>query len=451
VRLPFHLPTPVSNPLSLAGMVIATTMAMLFLVLLVLESIGAISNPYIGLLLFVTIPIIFIAALFLIPIGGWWTARRRRLYPGRPDWPVINLGNPQHRLVAFIVVVLTVVNVAIISMAAYGGVHYMDSSEFCGEVCHATMEPEYVAYKVWPHAEVECAQCHVGPGAGALIQAKLAGTRQLYHVVTGNVPKPVPPPPQLIRPARETCEKCHWPEKFHGDKVRVIREFSNDEKNTESTTTLRLHIGGGSARAGIGTGIHWHMNLDNVVEFVVTDNAVPYVRVTDRRGQVREFTAKGSTAAQFASAPRQRMDCMDCHNRPAHTMYYTAERAVDTALAQRRIPTELPFVRRETVTAVKGEYRDRNAAMAAIEKHLRGFYASRADADAQAVGRAITGAQQLWAENVFPAMNVKWGSYPNNIGHVDTPGCFRCHDDEHTTADGAVIKQDCELCHTAPE
>jgi nitrate/TMAO reductase-like tetraheme cytochrome c subunit len=451
VRL-FRLSPRVTNPVSFAGMAIATTMAVLFFVLLLLEASGAISNPYIGLVMYVTVPLIFVIGLLLIPLGTWWTARRRRLRPGTDTWPVIDFSNPRHRTAAVIVLMLTMVNILIVSMAAAGAVHYMDSSEFCGEVCHVTMQPEYVAYKVWPHAKVECAQCHVGPGAKALVQAKLAGTRQLYHVLTNQVPTPVPPPPELIRPATYTCERCHWSEKFHGDKLRMIREYSNDEKNTESVTRLTVHVGGGSASAGSGTGIHWHMNLDNVVEFVTGEgDTIPYVRVTDRQGRVREFVASGADAAALASKPRQRMDCMDCHNRPAHTMFPTAERAIDTGITQGRIPRDLPYVRREAVAAVKAKYGDRDAAMAGIEKHLKAFYASQGAADARVVSRAITGAQQLWSENVFPAMKVTWGTYPNNIGHVDAPGCFRCHDDEHKARDGTVIKQDCELCHTAPE
>ncbi len=447
-----RLPPRINNPVSFAGMAIVTTMAVLFVVLLMLDVAGAIANPYIGLVMYVTVPAIFVLGLLLIPFGAWWTSRRRRLHPGGSAWPVIDFGNPHHRTVAVVVLMLTVVNILIVSMAAYGAVHYMDSSEFCGEVCHTTMEPQYVAYKVWPHAKVECAQCHVGPGAKALVQAKMAGTRQLYHVITNQIPKPVPPPSELIRPATYTCERCHWPEKFHGDKPRVIREYANDEMNTESATRLTMHVGGGGGGTGNGTGIHWHMNLGNQIEFVTGDGgAIPYVRVTDRQGSVREFVASGANASELAAKPRQRMDCMDCHNRPAHTMFFTPERAIDSGISQGRIPRDLPYVRREAVAAVTAEYGSREAAMAGIEKHLKEFYASQPSAAAPAVTRAITGAQTLWSENVFPAMNVKWGTYPSNIGHIDAPGCFRCHDDEHKTAGGAVIKQDCELCHTAPE
>ena len=447
-----RLPPRVNNPVSFTGMAIATTMAVLFFVLLLLEAVGAITNPYIGLVMYVTVPLLFVIGLLVIPIGTWQAARRRRLRPGGPDWPTIDFNNPRQRTLAVIILMLTVVNILIVSLAAYGGVHYMDSSEFCGEVCHTTMEPEYKSYQVWPHARVECAQCHVGPGAKALIQAKLAGTRQLFHVITGQVPKPVPPPPELIRPATYTCERCHWPEKFHGDKSKVIRDYSNDEQNSESMTRLTLHIGGGSASAGNGSGIHWHMNLDNEIEFVVaTDkpDSIPYVRLRDRVGNVREYFAQDATPQQIASGTRQRMDCMDCHNRPAHTFAPSAARAIDDTIAQGLIPRELPFVRRESVAAIRQTYSDRSAAMTGIASHLREFYRARGGVDSGQVDRAIRGAQDAWASNVFPAMKVTWGTYPSNIGHVDSPGCFRCHDDSHKTKDGQrVLSQDCELCHT---
>jgi hypothetical protein len=231
----------------------------------------------------------------------------------------------------------------------------------------------------------------------------------------------------------------------------VIREFGNDEKNTQSDTTLRLHVGGGSRTRGVGTGIHWHMNLDNDIEFVVapgTPDSIPYVRLRDRAGNVREYFADGADGQQMASGIRQRMECMDCHNRPAHTFAPSAARAIDDAIAQGLIPRELPFVRREAVTAVRQTYADRSSAMNAIASHLREFYQARGGADAAQVDRAIRGAQDAWASNVFPAMKVTWGTYPSNLGHVDSPGCFRCHDDTHKTKDGQhVISQDCELCH----
>jgi len=433
-------------------MAVATAAAVLFLALLLLEILGLVTNPYIGLVVYVAVPAVFVMGLLLIPLGTW-RARRRRGTTAKtePEWPVIDFGDPHQRTVFAGILALTVVNLLIISMAAYGGVHYMESSEFCGQVCHTTMEPQYSAYQAWPHARVACAECHVGPGAGALVESKLAGARQLFHVVTRRVPTPVPTPAQSLRPARETCEQCHWPEKFHGDKTRIIREYANDEANTETVTTLQLHVGGGSRVLGVGTGIHWHMNLDNQIEYIATDasrETIPYVQFTDREGLVREYVVAGTTPAQLAAGTRRRMDCMDCHNRPAHTFHATPERAVDAAMAQGRLPRELPFARREAVAAVRAEYADRAAALAAIAQRLEAFYRERGGADARLVQRAIAASQDAWARNVFPAMKVTWGTYPGHLGHLDAPGCFRCHDDEHKAADGSVIRQDCELCHT---
>jgi len=451
VRRIIRLPAAARNPVSLLGAAIAIAMAVLFLVLFLLEVLGYLTNPYIGLLVFLSVPALFVLGLLLIPVGVWWDARRRRRPSGEvQDWPVIDLRRPRQRSVVVGVLALTIVNLVIVSMAAYGGVHYMESAEFCGQICHATMEPEYTAHQAWPHAQVACTACHVGPGANALVESKLAGARQLLLVSTGRVAKPVPSPVTTMRPAREICEQCHWSEKFHGDKVRMIRDFASDEATTETVTTLRLHVGGGSRALGIGTGIHWHMNLDNEIEYIATDEkrqTIPYVRFRDRRGNVREYTVDGTTPEQLAAGTRRRMDCMDCHNRPAHTFAATPERAVDTAITQEQIPRGLPFVRREAVAAVSAEYPNREVALGAIAERLNDFYRT-GGADPALLRRAVAGAQDVWARNVFPAMNVRWGTYANNLGHVDAPGCFRCHDDEHKASDGGVIRQDCELCHS---
>lgn len=424
-------------------------MAVLFLALFLLELFGLLTNPYIGLLVFVAVPAVFLFGLLLIPIGAWRTARRR---PGEtPEWPVIDLRSEHQRAVAVGVLALTMVNLLIVSLAAYGGVHYMETSEFCGQVCHTTMEPQYVAHQAGPHARVACASCHIGAGPGAFAESKLAGARQLLHVATGRVPKPVPPPPALLQPARNTCEQCHWPEKFHGDRVREIREYASDETNSETVTTLQMHVGGGSSTLGVGAGIHWHMNLDNEIEYIATDpqgDTIPYVRLRRRDGTVRDFTVDGTTPEQLAAGTRRRMDCMDCHSRPAHTFQPTPERAVDTAIAQGRIPRELPFVRREAVGAVSTEYADRAAALAGIARRLEEFYAARGGAEPRLVRRAVLATQDVWSRNVFPGMNVTWGTYRNQLGHVDAPGCFRCHDEEHKASDGSVIRQECELCHS---
>jgi NapC/NirT cytochrome c family protein len=435
------LPETVNNPVSLIGMALATATSLLFLVLLLFELLGYLTNPYIGLLVFVVVPALFIASLVLIPLGARWSARRRRA--GQDvEWPTIDLRQPRQRAIVGAVLGLSFVNVLIVSAAGVGTVHYMERTEFCGQVCHTTMEPEFVAHRAWPHSKVACVGCHVGPGVGSFVESKLAGSRQLFHLVTNRIPRPVPTPVRSLGRTSDTCAGCHTADRQHGTKPRVIGEYANDETNTETVTTLQMQVG------GPGSGIHRHLSMD--IEYVATDEkrmAIPYVRVTNAAGGAKEFVAEGATDAQIATGTRRRMDCLDCHNRPAHTTFFTPERAVDAAIALGRIPRTLAFVRREALASVNAEYLDRPSAEAAIAKRLNDFYASRAGTDPALVRQAISATQEVWSSNVFPAMQVKWGTYPNHLGHVDTPGCFRCHDDSHKAKDGAVIKQDCEMCH----
>jgi nitrate/TMAO reductase-like tetraheme cytochrome c subunit len=446
------LPSAVRNPISLIGAAITTAMAIVFLVLLALEMSGQLRNPYVGLLLFVAVPAIFVAGLLLIPLGAWRQRRRIAAGTATEGWPVIDLGLHRTRFAILTVIVLTCVNLMIVSLAAYGTVHHMETAEFCGTTCHTTMEPEWKAYQVSAHARVACVNCHVGPGVEALIDSKIAGTRQLWQLATNNVPTPVLAPVRSMRPARDTCQACHWSEKLHGDKLKVIREYADDEKSTETATTLQLHVGGGEAALGSGSGIHWHMNIDNRIEFIATDaqrQIIPWVKLTDRTGKATEYAVDGVTPDQLSKGERRTMDCMDCHNRPAHTFEPTVERAVDNAITQGLIPRYLPFARREAVGALKDAYPSNEAALAGIDARLRGKLGSTAG-DAKTLARAIAGVQNVYGRNVFPAMKVGWGTYPNNIGHVFFNGCFRCHDDNHKAKDGKVIGQDCQTCHDMP-
>lgn len=443
------------NGLSLAGIAVATVMAVLFLILALLESAGFLVNPYLGLLLFAAIPTVFVAGLVLIPLGLLRERRRARRRPeaASDDWPVFDFRLARHRTIGVAVLALTAVNLVIVSLAAYGGVHYMETSEFCGQVCHQTMEPQFVAHQFGPHAQVACVNCHVGEGADAVAQSKLQGLRQLMHVATGQVPRPVPSSPQRMRPARETCERCHWKGKFHGDRPILARAFASDEPVTESITRLTLHLGGTNADLGLATGIHGRAHLAGRIEFVATDTErqeIPYVRYTDPAGIVTEFVSKGADRGSLATQPAHRMDCLDCHDRPAHAFSVSAEQAVDRALAEGRLPRDVPFVRREVVAAVSARYGTRQAAHEGIAAHLQTAYAGLR-VSAGRLRQVVGGARDVYARNVFPAMGVTFGTYGTNLGHTDGPGCFRCHDDNHVAADGRAIGQDCESCHTAPE
>jgi nitrate/TMAO reductase-like tetraheme cytochrome c subunit len=413
-------------------------------------------NPYLGIVFFLILPAIFVFGLLLVPAGMAVERRRRlRVGPDRPlVWPILNFNEKRMRTMGFVVAVLTVINGVVVALAAYKGVEYMDSVPFCGQLCHTVMRPEFTAYEDGPHSRVACVQCHIGPGAPWFVKSKLSGLRQVYAVTFHTYETPIPTPVTNLRPARDTCEQCHWPAMFHGDIVNVVREYASDETNTETATTLQVHVGSGGTGPGGASGIHWHVNQGNRVEFIATDErrqVIPYVKLTDPAGNVREYVIEGVSASDLAKGERRTMDCIDCHNRPTHAFAASAERALDHAIGFGEIPRTLPFIRREGVALLKVAYANRDAATSAIAEKLGQFYKAnypdiyagrRAEVD-----QAVRATQRVYSRNVFPAMKVTWGTHPNNIGHTDFPGCFRCHDDNHKTKDGRTIPQDCELCH----
>ena len=443
------------NRVSGLGVALTTASAIIFVFLVALEVLGYFENPYAGLVVFGMLPALFTVGLLLIPVGLWLERRRRRAGIVAPEWPTFDLNDAGVRRTLFFVMVATLVNLGIVSMASYGAVEYTESRQFCGQVCHVPMKPEFVAHQSAPHSKVACVRCHVAPGAAGLVESKLAGVGRLVAVARNSFHRPIPPPLGELIPARDTCEQCHWPEKLHGDVVKRVAEYASDEGNTETVTTLRLHVGGGSERLGVATGIHWHMNVANEIEYVATDvkfETIPYVRLKDRAGIVREYFAPGVTPEQIASGHRRRMDCMDCHNRPAHPITSNVGRAVDERIGLGQIPRDLPFVRREAVKALEADYASEPEAMEAIATALGDFYlksykdvASGRQPDIQ---RAVQAVQAVYRQNVFPEMKVTFGTYVNNIGHIESPGCFRCHDDEKATKEGRKIGQDCELCHS---
>ena len=446
----------IRSPLSIAGMVITTISAAVFLVVFLADLFGLHTNPYIGIVFFLILPGIFIFGLILIPLGGWIERRRRAAgkKPSELQWPRIDLNNAEHRRIAVAIFALTVANIVIVSLAAYRGVEYMDSTQFCAEACHSVMKPEATAHQDGPHARVTCVECHIGSGATSFARSKLSGTRQLFAVSFGTYSRPIPSFVENLRPARDTCEQCHWPAKFHGDAVRRVVEYAEDEKNTESVTTLQMKVGGGIERSGAATGIHWHADAANEIDYIATDNqrqVIQWVRVKDRSGAVREYFAEGVSPDQLANGERRRMDCIDCHNRSGHQMAATAESAVNLAMTRAHIPSSLPFARREAVKVLKTSYSTENAAMEAIATGLRDFYRGSYEpvytSRRQDVEKAVTGTQEIFQRNVFPQMHVQFGTYPDNVGHTNSTGCFRCHDDSHTAKDGKKISQDCSTCH----
>ena len=446
--------------LAIAGLTLVLVSGVLFLAFAAAELLGFESGPYSGIFIFLLLPIPFVIGLVLMPIGWLRARRRQRATPaGLQDaalFPIFDLNDPRLRRNVLFFLLATLVNVALLGLASYKGIHYMESRPFCGQVCHTVMRPQYQASEASAHARVECVRCHVGPGAGWFVRSKISGVRQLIGVARGSYARPIPSPVRDLRPARDTCEACHWPEKSQGDRLRVIRRFAEDEASSEQTTVLVLHVGGGSKASGLGEGIHWHMNLANEVTYISTDAqrlVIPWVGVRDREGRVTEFTAEGATltAEQIAAAPKRLMDCLDCHNRPAHR-FRMPDEAADEAIAAGSVDRNLPFLKQQMVRALSGSHPSREAARSAIASSIEGYYRdSHPEVYAQsggAVRAAVQATQGIYEANVFPEMALTWGTYPDHLGHERFPGCFRCHDGNHRSADGRVIPADCETCHT---
>lgn len=427
-----------SNPLSIAGAALTTLSAVLFLLFVLLEAFGLLHGPYAGLIGYVLLPLIFLVGLALIPLGMWREGRRRRRGVAAWSWPPIDLGQRRTRRVIMAIAVLTTVNLAIVALAAVGVVHYTESNQFCGQVCHTPMTPQFTAHAVYPHSRVECVSCHVSPGAKGLISAKLNGTRQMYLAMTGGFSRPIAEARDRVPGATDTCVHCHTPGCPQRDLVRNLVSYGDDEANTESVTTLTMHA----------ATIHWHARPDIRVEYIAAEakrETIPYIKVTDARGTVTEYFAEGVSAPPAGTL--HQMDCLDCHNRPAHSFSPTADRAVDALLASDSAIRGLPFARREILAAVKAEYPNQDDAAKAIASHLRESFKSVGPQRTSDVTHAVDSAQQLYRHNVFPEMKVTWGTYMSQLGHTDVPGCFRCHDEAHKSRAGAAIRQDCELCH----
>ena len=341
------------------------------------------------------------------------------------------------------------------AFVSYRAYEYTESVTFCGQACHSVMNPEFVAYNASPHARVRCVECHVGGGAGAYVNSKFAGMRQLYGIVSGHYNRPIATPVLNMRPANQTCEKCHWPEKFHGEEMRVFSHYGYDEQNSLSQTKMLVNVGGGSASGGPVGGIHWHMNVANEITYVATDanrQDIPWVRMKKADGTVTEYTAKNNTLSkpQIENAEKRVMNCIDCHNRPAH-IFLSPNNAVDQSLGDGRLDITLPFIKNKAVETLSKQYATNDEAVASIRSDLEAFYQTTYPAvyteKRYAVDVAITEVQRIYQTYFFPEMKTDWSSHGNNIGHFNSQGCFRCHDGQHFSPEGKVIRNDCNVCH----
>ena len=439
-----------NNPVSLAGGAITSASGVTMIGYWLVELFGRPNdNPYLGIIFFLLLPALFIAGLVLIPIGIFIRHRKLRkagLIPAQ--FPKIDLNDRIFRHGLDIVLVATIVNLLVVAMASYRGAAYMDSPQFCGQSCHV-MHPEYTAYKISAHSHVDCVACHIGAGAKSYFAAKVNGTKQLVEVSLNRYPTPIESPVQNLRPARDICEGCHTPARFIGEKLLVKSTFADDEKNTETQTVVVLHLGGRDSLSHL-TGSHG-VHLGHI-EYVSTDptrTTIPWVQKRNADGSETVF-ATADAGSGVPNGERRVMDCIDCHNRAAHT-FVTPEDAINRAMAEGAISPDLPWVHKEGLELLKANYASEEEASQKIPSQLQAFYSSQhPDVMASKAAQVKSAADQLvtlYSENVFPYMKVTWGTHPNHIGHMSYPGCFRCHDGSHAAKDGTSITQDCAACH----
>lgn len=436
------------NWLSWTGLVVAGGALFAFLFLFVLDQWGpGAGNPYIGILSYVVAPGFGFLGAALFLFGGWWERRHRRKVPtgSAPRVTIdFNDSRTRWRIVYFGVGALSFM--LLTAIGSYQTYHVSETTAFCGQVCHTVMEPEFTTYQEGSHARVACVACHVGSGAGAYAHAKLNGARQLLGVITGDYARPIAVPVHNLRPSRETCEQCHWPEQHIGNLEKTYYRYLSDEENTEFTVRLLLHVGGGADRGTHAGGIHWHTNSDTRIEYYAADEqrqVIPWFRVTKADGTVQEYL-NPDFEGEVDQSNLRTMDCMDCHNRPAHK-FKSPNDAVDEALHLGRIDRDLPAVKRNIVTLLTGEYATVDEARAALAAGLREAYG-----EGEKVERAIESAQNIYAKNFFPLMKTDWSAFPDHSSHKDWVGCFRCHDGSHReiSNQSLVPANDCNSCHT---
>ncbi len=448
------LPESSYNWISLAGATIAIISFFMIVFLFVISSVLDRGSSYLGLVIYIILPAFLVAGLILIPIGMFWKKKREEKHgKSEKKLPFIDLNNERHRNAATIFIIGTIIFLFVSAIGSYEAFHYTESVEFCGTVCHNVMNPEYTAYQNSPHARVSCVECHVGEGVDWYVRSKLSGLRQVYAVIADDYPKPIPTPIRDLRPARETCEQCHWPEKFYAQKYRLEKHFLPDEENTEWDIHLIMRIGASHSALGLQEGIHWHINPDVKIEYASTRDdreEIPWVRYTNlKTGEVTIYEDEYNKLeeGQLDTLEIREMDCMDCHNRPSHN-YKPPAFFVNNAMAAGTMPVELPELKYISMEVCGEEYDSQAQADSAIDAGLKSFYADYyPEIDESLVQKAVDGLKQEYAKNIFPEMKVRWDQYPNHIGHVEFNGCFRCHNDMHASEDGKVISKDCNQCH----
>lgn len=444
------------SKVSLVGAVMTTVTFPILLVAALLDIMGVIENAYFGFVIYMVLGPLFMTSLILVFLGLFFFKGKEEVGIFTYEYLKEQFTAPDRftkvRKLILLATALTLLNLFILGLISYTGYHYTESVGFCGQFCHTVMAPEYTTYKNSPHSRVRCVECHIGPGAQWFAKSKISGVRQLFAVALNTYSRPIQTPVHGLRPARETCEECHRPELFHGDKLYIRDKFLPDEKNTHLQTVLLLKVGSGGYRGSDAHGIHWHVSPENKITYTHTDRErekISEVTLSKPDGTQVVFTKEAEMTAGPAGEVRT-MDCIDCHNRPTH-IYLSPDEALDQKLLHGDIPVSLPYIKKNAMELVMKAYASHDEAKNVIATELRARYRKNypgiVNNNMPLLEKAIAGIQAAYVENVFPEMKIEWNTYRSFLGHKDESGCFRCHDDSHETKAGETISMDCDTCH----
>jgi len=456
------LPNSTKNWTSLTGVAIAIITLLIILFLMTLSFVFDKSGAYLGIVTYIILPPFLILGLILIPVGMFFKRKQLRVAEnaGNAILPFIDLNIRSHRTAFFIFSSGTILFLFLSALGSYEAFHYTESVEFCGTTCHSVMQPEFVAYNNSPHSRVACVECHIGEGVDWYVRSKISGMHQLYSVTLGTIERPIKTPINNLRPARETCEQCHWPNKFYSQNLITNRHYLSDENNSEWDIGMTLKIGGKLRSSALDEGIHWHINSDIELQYIATDykrQNFPWVKLINRKtGEeiVYQDSEEPVTPEQIDSLQSRTFDCIDCHNHPAH-IYSSPTKFINKAINKGIISSNLPMIKSKAVEISSNIYSTTDSAMLAIENDIIDFYKNEYPniykSKLNLIKLSIAGIQSEFGKNIFPEMKVRWSSFPNNIGHMESKGCFRCHDGNHVSESGQIISRDCNICHNINE
>lgn len=453
------LPRSYYNYTSILGTLIAFIAASTLVFLTLVLSISDIGSVYTQLFTYLIVPGFLFTGLFLIALGMYIQGKKDKQNGGIIDDKkfVLDFKDEKTRNATIIFITVTIIFIFSTVVGSYKAYHYSESLEFCGTLCHKVMNPEYVAYQNSPHAKVKCAECHIGEGVDWFVKAKISGLRQVYRYMLDSYERPIATPIHNLRPARETCEKCHWPQKFYGLTLHEKKYFLVDSLNTEWDVLLNMKIGPSHQSQGFSQGIHWHINPDIKIEYTTNEkhDTIFTIKVTNLK--TKKVTVYKDTKLDMAPRAKEynksyrTMDCMDCHNRPAHE-YRTPSYYINNLIASNPSIAAIPWFKVATMSALKVKYKTRDSANAGIRKNIVLYYKANYPhayaMHSKKIDAAIGDVIAAYAINAFPEMGADYSVYPRHIGHLESNGCFRCHNDTHKSDEGKTISKDCSICHS---